>query len=64
MENIHTDVRVQRVKNNLNELSVLITYGNISNNIIEVQIREKTTIKKKPTKIKASTRFKYLAPTH
>ena len=40
MENIHTDVRVQRVKNNLNELSVLITYGNISNNIIEVQIRE------------------------
>ena len=38
MENIH--VRVQRVKNNLHELSVLITYGNISNNIIEVQIRE------------------------
>ena len=40
MENIPTDVRVQRVKNNLHELSVLITYGNISNNIIEVQIRE------------------------
>ena len=35
MENIHTDIRVQRVKNNLHELSMHITNGSISNNIIK-----------------------------